>query len=69
VNDAKMKADAMYWYAQMRWQHATAIGQKTYRMKDGKPPTAEDVKRALDAAEQADRLVGELREEANQCPS
>ena len=65
-SDARLRYEAMYYYAAERHAFAGAIAQTTYSNRDGKRPTADDIYDALAIASHCDELVGLAKEEWKQ---
>ena len=61
-SDEEMLLDALIYYARQRHAFAQAISQKEYKNKAGRGATIDEINFALDAAKQADRLVGYAKE-------
>lgn len=62
--DAQMLHEALWMYAGHRRAFAEAIAQEDYLNSDGEPPTKKELKFAVKAADQAERLVEYAAEKA-----
>ena len=61
ISDNKIISHALYYYAQMRHEFASAIAQKSYIKRDGTTPTLDDIHEAFNIARRCDELVGKFR--------
>jgi len=62
-SDARLRYEAMYYYTAQRHAFAGAIAQTTYSNRDGKRPTVDDIRYAMDIASHCDKLVSLAKEE------
>jgi hypothetical protein len=53
----------MYYYAAERHAFASEIAQTHFTNRDGKRPSIDDIRYAMDLAAHCDKLVGQAREE------
>jgi len=56
--DEEMVCEALIQYANRRHAYAMAISQTGFKHTDGTDPSKEEIHFAIEAAQQADRLVG-----------
>ena len=58
--ELEMIFEAMWMYRQYRWKYANDIAHDTYVDRHGEKPTLEEITFAMEAANQADRIVAHV---------